>query len=350
MIIKKYFAAANGYSGFRSYFDKVFNPFDFDRIYVIKGGPGTGKSSLMKKIADNFQEYDIECDKIYCSSDPNSLDGIILRNKSRQIAILDGTAPHETDAKIPGAIDKIINVGEFWEEEKLKEKSEIIKELNLKKSAHYKLAYKYLKLAGYFNDSISEIIEKAYKNDDFDILNSFREANINKTANDSKNRVRLINSYGKYGLKALEKENFISENNYTVKGVYGSEYIFLSRLKKLLDIENFDYILYPSPLSDKMTDGIYIIQNNTFISTVFDFENKIDTADFLDKKLIDDNKEFIEACKKEKDNLLLLSKSEFNNASTLHFKLEEIYSKNMNFEKLNELIKSLIKEIYSLLF
>ena len=33
-----FFAAANGYSGFRSYFDKIFNPKDYDAIYILKGG------------------------------------------------------------------------------------------------------------------------------------------------------------------------------------------------------------------------------------------------------------------------------------------------------------------------
>ena len=47
---EKYFAAANSYKGFKSYFDRIFAPEQFDRIYIIKGGPGTGKSSIMKNI------------------------------------------------------------------------------------------------------------------------------------------------------------------------------------------------------------------------------------------------------------------------------------------------------------
>lgn len=37
--------------------------------YIIKGGPGTGKSSMMKKIANELLCYDTP-ELYYCSSDP----------------------------------------------------------------------------------------------------------------------------------------------------------------------------------------------------------------------------------------------------------------------------------------
>ena len=40
-IIPKYFGAANSYNGFISYFDKIFDSKEYDKIYVLKGGPGT---------------------------------------------------------------------------------------------------------------------------------------------------------------------------------------------------------------------------------------------------------------------------------------------------------------------
>ena len=46
-----YFAAANSYNGFIGYFDRAFRSEDFDRIFVLKGGPGTGKSSLMRALS-----------------------------------------------------------------------------------------------------------------------------------------------------------------------------------------------------------------------------------------------------------------------------------------------------------
>ena len=46
-----YFASANGYRGFRSYFNEVFAEEGLDKLFILKGGPGTGKSTLMKRLA-----------------------------------------------------------------------------------------------------------------------------------------------------------------------------------------------------------------------------------------------------------------------------------------------------------
>ena len=45
----KYFAASNSAQGFKNYYPEVFAR--ADHLYIIKGGPGTGKSSFMKKYA-----------------------------------------------------------------------------------------------------------------------------------------------------------------------------------------------------------------------------------------------------------------------------------------------------------
>ena len=45
--------------------------------YIIKGGPGTGKSSLMKLSASSLKELD-KPELYFCSSDPGSLDAVIF--------------------------------------------------------------------------------------------------------------------------------------------------------------------------------------------------------------------------------------------------------------------------------
>ena len=81
----RYFAAANTYKGFISYFKDVFDSKKYDRIYVLKGGPGTGKSTLMKRILSNVSARGGEVTEILCSSDPNSLDGIVASSQDRII-------------------------------------------------------------------------------------------------------------------------------------------------------------------------------------------------------------------------------------------------------------------------
>ena len=50
-IPRQCFAASNSCRGFCNYYGDLFVDSRFDRLYIIKGGPGTGKSHFMKVVA-----------------------------------------------------------------------------------------------------------------------------------------------------------------------------------------------------------------------------------------------------------------------------------------------------------
>lgn len=140
------FLGANTPLGFVSFFDELYNPYEKSRAVIIKGGPGTGKSTLMKAFLRKAEEkgYSAEC--IYCASDPKSLDGVIIPQLSLSIA--DGTSPHTLEPKFPGACETIINTGEFWNREQLFSSGEEIRSLTLENSLHHRRSSTYLSAAG----------------------------------------------------------------------------------------------------------------------------------------------------------------------------------------------------------
>lgn len=87
-----YFLGANSCRGFYSLYDDMVNLPEIDRLYIIKGGAGCGKSTFMKTIAEAANNAGLTVERILCSGDPESLDGIYL--PLLRIAYLDGTAPH----------------------------------------------------------------------------------------------------------------------------------------------------------------------------------------------------------------------------------------------------------------
>lgn len=113
-----FFAGSNTCRGFYGVFDSVFDLSRLNRLFILKGGPGVGKSSLMKRAAQYAEGLGLTVDRCHCSSDPESLDGIIIR--SIGVALMDGTSPHSTDPVLPAAADEIINLGTGLDEEKLK--------------------------------------------------------------------------------------------------------------------------------------------------------------------------------------------------------------------------------------
>jgi hypothetical protein len=122
--IKHYFPGGNTSRGFYSFYDYILPQEEAKRIFILKGGPGVGKSSFMKKIGEEMCSRGYEIEYMHCSSDNNSLDGIVIPKIG--VALIDGTAPHIVDPKHPGAIDEIINLGECWDEERIVQNREKI--------------------------------------------------------------------------------------------------------------------------------------------------------------------------------------------------------------------------------
>ena len=87
----RYFLGANSPSGFYSLYDQLISPEEARAVYILKGGPGCGKSTLMRRVAAQAEEAGLDTEYILCSGDPDSLDAVVLPAKG--VAIVDGTAP-----------------------------------------------------------------------------------------------------------------------------------------------------------------------------------------------------------------------------------------------------------------
>lgn len=141
---KQYFAGANTAFGFYSLFDYITRQ-DIEQLFILKGGPGSGKSTLMKSLGNRFlsEGYDVEF--FHCSSDSDSLDGVKI--PSLKAAVVDGTSPHVIDPALPGVVDEIVNLGEFWDSKQLRPHREAIETLAAAKQSCFAQAYQYLKEA-----------------------------------------------------------------------------------------------------------------------------------------------------------------------------------------------------------
>lgn len=109
---RHFFPGGNTSQGFYSFYHYLVKP-TVKRKFILKGGPGVGKSHLMKQIGTHFLDKGQALEYHWCSSDPDSLDGIVIG--AHQAAVLDGTAPHIVDPRYPGAVDEIIDLGRYWQ-------------------------------------------------------------------------------------------------------------------------------------------------------------------------------------------------------------------------------------------
>lgn len=143
-----FFAAANSSEGFYSLFSELYGLDDLPHVKLIWGGPGTGKSTFCKTVAARLGEHGLDCELIHCSSDPDSLDGLICPQKNA--IVLDATPPHMVKPKAAGVIENLIDIGQYWDKEKLRTDAGAVTKLFREISAEYIMVYRDVASAGDF--------------------------------------------------------------------------------------------------------------------------------------------------------------------------------------------------------
>jgi GTPase SAR1 family protein len=149
--LRKVFPGGNTALGFHSFYDHIIEP-DATRIFVVKGGPGVGKSTFMRKIGEEMLARGFDVEFHCCSSDNGSLDGVVF--PAIGVALIDGTAPHVVDPRHPGAVDEIIHLGDHWNEAGLRAHKREIIACNREIARLFRRAYSYLAAARLFLEEV----------------------------------------------------------------------------------------------------------------------------------------------------------------------------------------------------
>ncbi|MBQ8525872.1 MAG: hypothetical protein IJ460_04055 [Clostridia bacterium] len=89
-LYERFFGCAYS-DGHVNYIDKLTK--DITKRYFIKGRPGTGKSTFMRRFASKAVSMGYDAEVYYCSFDPYSYDMVVIRDLS--LCVFDSTAPHE---------------------------------------------------------------------------------------------------------------------------------------------------------------------------------------------------------------------------------------------------------------
>jgi hypothetical protein len=351
MNVKEFFAASNSYTGFVSYFDKIFTPKDYEKIFILKGGPGTGKSHFMKTICEAFHTDGISSESILCSSDPHSLDGVILKKDGKKIAVIDGTSPHSTDPICPGAIEKIINLGDSWNETLIRSNRSQIELLNDEKGRHYKSAYQYLSIAGkcidFIDEDMKSVLDVSYRDILNDILPEIKKEN-------GRVSLRLTSAFGKNGFYELTGLGALSETEINIVGIYGVEYFFINSVLDNALCIGANITLSPSPLDKRKTDAILFDTERISVSVGNkNYSGKaktIDASRYINTQKLRQINNKLETLYKEREAMLWCATDEFKKASDAHMELEKIYTAAMSFGKNKKLFEKVRDEINEILF
>ena len=327
----KYFPGANTSHGFVSKFQYIAPPWEKEHFtYVLKGGPGTGKNTLMKKLSAYASAAGYSVEEFSCASDPESLDAIRIIEK--RIIMLDGTAPHIVDPIYPGAADKIVDLGFFKDVSKLQSKKERIKRLTAENKSHYKFAYSYLSASEKLKESALNSAESAIdKESIFELL-----LNLLSKVSESGTLSRYLFAKTFTPLGNLDYTDKIvrDKTTYYFGGLSG--FFFLKYANELLiNVRKtvlLDSVIQGSPMG--------IILHDTPVALIWDISHNENTEYYI-KELPQEIKTNLKIAS-ELENL---AAEEIKISKEIHDEIESVYKNHVDFEKVEKKAEEIIEEI-----
>ncbi len=332
----KYFIGANTSRGFINNGDVIFE--DLKKLYVIKGGPGTGKSTFMKRFAESAEEIGYEVEYYYCSSDPSSLDGIVI--PKLQLGITDGTSPHTFEARYPGAKEEYLNLGEFWNADFLALCRDQIEALSKQKARLFSSTYKYLSVAESVRAERERVLLSCYNDEKAEkaICRLMKTIGAGKGHELVTRQISAFSMAGEVVFDTFEKE---AKRVIYIKDKRGiSTFLFNEIVKKAEAQSLVTYVSY-DPLC--RINAVMFPEKGVAIllgegDTVINAERFIIQACLRDvrKKL-----RFLNSLENElKDSAL----NDLRLARGYHFSLEDIYKEAMDFVSLEKMEKAFISK------
>lgn len=349
-----FFLGANTPKGFVSFFDELYNPYTDSGTYIIKGGPGTGKSTLMKKLADKLNEKDVGVERVHCASDPESLDGIIVREAG--LCIADGTAPHVIEPRFPGAAENIINLGQFWNEKILRQKREKIISLTVENSLHHRRCSSYLSAAGKLERESAALADRYVieeKAESFAKRFAGRETPKKKRCEPGRRYRRFASAITPKGeVFFSESFNILASRIFALEDKWGqASRLICEKIGDKAISNGYDVIFCHSPLDSTRCEHIIIPEVSIAVVSVKkdyltlpDFCRKIHCGRFMQPE-IENNRQIFRLNGRLKAELIKEAVRKLSTAKQVHDRLEKEYRQAMDFDSLNRFSEDFINKI-----
>ncbi len=333
---KHLFLGSNTPEGFYGRFNDMLS---LSKTVILKGGAGSGKSTLIKKVGARALAENFDVEYYHCSGDAQSLDGVYI--PKLKWCVLDGTSPHALEPNFAQLDHFVFNLLQNANTAIIeKNRNEIITLLKNKKQ-HFTSAYLYLK-AMYCIDS-ARYIENNYSNktqiynaisDDIFALTDITQAVPMRTL--------FVSAITPEGLLDFYKSAFIATKNIVLRCDDKHDSTPLIKLLETkLAARNQQYIKYLNPFNPKETEalqfgGLTVLVNidNVPIYKTFDIDILPSNPD--------------ECSHSQLNNYFDSAIMELSLARKAHLETESYYIPAMDFNDINNITQKIMELIFNL--
>ena len=352
----EYFLGANSPTGFYSLYSHLLPPDEARAIYILKGGPGCGKSTLMRRVATRMEQEGLQTEYILCSGDPASLDAVVF--PQLKAALVDGTSPHVVEPKYPGAVERYVNVGDCYDKVALWElRGEIMDAMSGYKGC-YQRAYRCLGAsAELFEDQRSALLTQAL----CDKLAKrargilLREIPKRKSAAPSQVKQRFLGAVTHKGSLCLFDTALAQCSRiYELADSSGLAHEMLIHLLAGAVSNGYDVVACPDPMAPERLAHLLIPQLNlAFLTSTpsLPFPGKpyrrirLDAA--ADREVLRRNRPRLRFAKKVSSALLEEGVDCLAQAKAMHDHLEAIYNPHVDFSLVEKMADQIGTELLS---
>ncbi len=353
----QYFLGANSPSGFYSLYAQLIPLDSANTLYIIKGGAGCGKSTLMRRVARQAAQAGETVEYILCSGDPDSLDAVVLPRL--KVALVDGTAPHVVEPKYPGVVEEYVNLGKAYNRAGLAAiRGDIMSAMDGYKE-HYQRAYRCLDAAGEIMDDVratvlTQELEQRLAKRARGIVS--REIKAGKGKPEGTVRQRFLDGVTHKGVLTLYDTAFAQcPRIYQLEDSFGLAHTMLSVLLSAGVQAGLDAVACPDPMFPERLRHLLLPQLGLgFVSTAPAQPcpsapyRRLRLDAMADSDLMRRSRPRLRFSKKVSAALVEEAVSSLAQAKALHDDLEALYNPYVDFHLVEETADAIARDILSL--
>lgn len=345
-----YFAASNSARGFFSYYGDCFDAPEITRLYAVKGGPGTGKSYFLRAVARAAEARGWRAEYIYCSSDPDSLDGLRLFSGEEGIALLDATAPHVYEPMHPGVREELVDLGAFWDADRLRGEREEIARLQESKKQAYGRAYRYLSGVESMTRLRDELVSPFVKRERIAAYAARLAATIPRGSGFSVSPA-LIHSIGMQGRVGFDTYFAKAERILRIEDCRGVGQYLLDAFGSLAPSRGWRMRISHDPILPDRPDGIFLSDSGAALVLCPEEEcayphRRIGMRRFVETARMHGIREELNRAERTRRAMLSGAEAALSSARALHEALEKLYGEAMDFSAKEAFTKAFCEKLF----
>ena len=349
----QFFLGTNSPKGFVSLYHQWANQDHALAFYVLKGGPGCGKSTLMRRVAQNVEAAGFPVEYILCAGDPDSLDGIAIPKK--RAALVDGTAPHSMDPAYPGVTGHYVDLSHGYDRPGLFAQRESIIAAAQAYRACYPKAYDCFAEAERIRQHSQQIVRT---HQTLEAAKACADALLDREVKKPQDRqgrrhLRFLSALTCQGRIILtETAAALCPRIYAIQDHCGLSHILLQHLETGFLDRGHDVLSCPSPEHPDQLDHLLVpslslafLTNPDPCSVPFRI---LQTEDWIEASVWSENRSFLDASRQSAEAQNQKGLRFLTEAKEKHDHLEALYQPYMDFSQNQDRAEQIAAEILAL--